>query len=207
LVFARYGSGSNAAFAGGGAYTDNPGSVFSGLISITTTPISEALQKEYKDTERYPRDSAGLKEILKSHRLDFATALDPWELPYRAEFSVSGPNDVLTLVSNGPDKRPDTNDDFTVLSLQWLYFRPVGKSINDAVFAYKRETGAYIRDYATLRDVMKKRGIELDVLRDPWGGHTASRFQLPDRTTAFTSPAPAPMVSSILLKAHTHWTT
>jgi hypothetical protein len=164
-----YGSGSNAALAGGGAYTDNPHSVFSGIISSTTTPISEALRKEYRDTERYPRDSAGLKEILKSHRLDFATALDPWDIPYRAEFSVSGPNDVLTLVSNGPDKRPGTNDDFTVLTLPWPYFRPVGKSINEAVFGYQRETGVYIRDYATLRDVMKKRGIELDALRDPWG--------------------------------------
>jgi hypothetical protein len=165
-----YGSESSAELAGGGAYTDQPASIFDGLISYTTTtPISEALQKEYKDTERYPRDEAGLKEILKSHGLDFDKTLDPWDIPYRAGFSVSGSNDVLTLVSNGPDKRPGTSDDFTVLTLQWPYFRPIGKSINEAVFSYQRETGAYIRDYAVLRDVMKKRSTDLDALRDPWG--------------------------------------
>jgi hypothetical protein len=47
------------------------------VISGTTDPISEALRKEYKDAERYPRDGDGLKEILKSHGLDFNRALDP----------------------------------------------------------------------------------------------------------------------------------
>jgi uncharacterized protein YfaS (alpha-2-macroglobulin family) len=166
----RYESEGRAEFTGSGAYHDGASSsVFENLIALTTTPISEALKKEYKDTDRYPRDAAGLKEILRSHGLDFNATLDPWDISYRAEFSVSGQQDVLTLISNGPDKRPGTKDDFTVLTLGWPYFRPLGKLMNEAVFAYQRETGKYIRDYPTLRDEMKKRGADLDALRDPWG--------------------------------------
>jgi hypothetical protein len=166
----RYDSEGTAKFTGSGSYTGlRCQSVFELMISGTTTPISEALSREYKETERYPRDAAGLKEILKSHGLDFNTTLDPWDTPYRAEFSVSGEKDVLTLISNGADKRPGTEDDFAVLTLGWPYFRPIGKLMNEVVFAYQRETGKYIRDYPTLRDEMKKRGADLDALRDPWG--------------------------------------
>ena len=166
----RYESEGTAKFTGSGSYHNESSlSVFKNLIAGTTDPISEALNREYKDNERYPRDAAGLKEILKSHGLDFNTTLDPWDVPYRAEFSVSGATDVLTLISNGPDKRPGTEDDFAVLTLDWPYFRPIGKLMNEAVFAYQRETGKYIRDYPTLRDEMKKRGADLDALRDPWG--------------------------------------
>lgn len=161
--------GRSAEFAGGLAYTAQPSSVFDRLISGQITPISEALSKEYKHTESYPHDRAGLKEILKAHGIDFDTTLDPWDLPYRAEFSFSGPNDVLSLVSNGPDKRAGTKDDLTVLTLKWPYFRPVGKSINEAIFRYQRETGKYVRDYPTLLSEMKKQGTDLDALRDPWG--------------------------------------
>ena len=157
-------------FTGSGSYTGAQcRSVFQSMISGATIPISEALSKEYKDTERYPRDVAGLTEILRSRGLDLSTTLDPWGVPYRAEFSVSGQQDVIALVSNGPDKRTGTEDDFPVLTLGWPYFRPLGKLMNEAVFAYQRETGKYIRDYPTLRDEMKKRGADLDALRDPWG--------------------------------------
>jgi hypothetical protein len=159
-----------ARFTGSGSYTGlQCKGVFASVISGMTTHFSDALSKEYKEMERYPRDAAGLKEILKSHGLDFNTALDPWDVPYRAEFSVSGPKDVLTLISSGPDKRAGTEDDFTVLTLGWPYFRPLGKLMNEVVFAYLRETAKYIRDYPTLRDAMKKRGADLDALRDPWG--------------------------------------
>jgi hypothetical protein len=167
-------------------------SVLQNVISGTTDPISEALRKEYKDAERYPRDGDGLKEILKSHGLDFNRALDPWDVPYRVEFSVSGPKDVLTMISTGPDKRPGTEDDFTVLTLGWPYFRPIGKLINEAIFAYQRKTGKYIRDYPTLRDEMKKRGTDLDALRDPWGRPYRFTFSIagPYYNTRVTSAGP-----------------
>jgi hypothetical protein len=180
-------------FTGSGSYTSlQCKSVLQKVISGTTDPISEALHKEYKDTERYARDADGLKEILKTHGLDFNTALDPWDVPYRAGFSVSGPKDVLTLISSGPDKRPGTEDDFTVLTLGWPYFRPIGKLINEAIFAYQRETGKYIRDYPTLRAEMKKRGTDLDALRDPWGRSYRFTFSIagPYYNTRVTSAGP-----------------
>ncbi|HEY6249669.1 MAG TPA: MG2 domain-containing protein, partial [Candidatus Angelobacter sp.] len=189
----------SAEFTGSGSYHDRGShSVFENLIFHTTTPISEALKKEYKASDRYPHDAAGLKEILKTHGLDFNTTLDPWEVPYRAEFSVSGQNDVFTLLSNGPDKRPGTEDDFTVLTLGWPYFRPVGKLMNEAVFAYQHETGKYIRDYPTLRDEMKKRGADLDALRDPWGRPYRFTFSIAGAyyNTCVTSAGPDGIFSS-----------
>jgi hypothetical protein len=189
----RYESEGTAKFTGSGSYSSlQCKSVLQNVISGTITPVSEALRKEYKDTERYPRDGDGLKEILKSHGLDFNTALDPWDVPYRTEFSVSGPKDVLTLISTGPDKRHGTEDDFTVLTLGWPYFRPIGKLLNEAIFAYQRETGKYIRDYPTLRDEMKKRGTDLDALRDPWGRPYRFTFSIagPYYNTRVTSAGP-----------------
>jgi hypothetical protein len=195
----RYESEVTARFTGSGSYSGlYCKSVFKNVISRTTTPLSEALHKEYKSTERYPRDADGLKEILKSHGLDFNRTLDPWEAPYRAEFSVDGQKDVLTLISNGPDKRPGTEDDFTVLTLGWPYFRPLGRLMNEVVFAYQRETGKYIRDYPTLRDEMKKRGADLDALRDPWGRPYQFTFSIagPYYNTRVTSAGPDGIFSS-----------
>ncbi|MBZ5492149.1 MAG: carboxypeptidase-like regulatory domain-containing protein [Acidobacteriia bacterium] len=189
----RYESEGTVEFTGSGSYTSlQCKSVLRRVISGTTDPIFEALRKEYKDTERYARDADGLKEILKFHGLDFNTALDPWDVSYRAEFSVSGPKDVLTLISSGPNKRPGTEDDFTVLTLGWPYFRPIGKLINGAIFAYQRETGKYIRDYPTLRAEMKKRGTDLDALRDPWGRPYRFTFSIagPYYNTRVTSAGP-----------------
>jgi hypothetical protein len=165
-----YESKGAAQFTGSGSYNGlQCSSVFQSVNSRAMTRISDALSTEYKNAGHYPHDPAGLKEILKSRGLDLNTTLDPWDVPYRAEFSVSGVNDVVTLISNGPDKRPGTEDDFSVLTLGWPYFRPLGKLMNETVFTYQRETGKYIRDYPTLRDEMKKRGADLDALRDPWG--------------------------------------
>ena len=91
---------------------------------------------------------------------------------------MSGQYDVLSLLSDGVDKTPNTKDDFVALRLGWPYFHQTGVAIDNAVHAVLRDTGNYIRDYATLREEMKKKNIDLDALRDPWGHPYAYHFEI-----------------------------
>ena len=91
---------------------------------------------------------------------------------------MSGQYDVLSLFSDGVDKNPNTKDDFLALSFGWPYFHQTGVAIDNASHAFYESTGKYIRDYATLREEMKKKKIDLDALRDPWGHPYSYHFEI-----------------------------
>jgi hypothetical protein len=142
--------------------------------------FNKELQAELQETNRalpnwalvkgeYPHNEAEVREALKAAGIDFDHVCDPWGVPFRAVFGVRGAKSFLNLVSNGIDKRPGTEDDFIASHFEWWYFGKIGMAINAAVKEYAAQTGKFIRDYATLREEMKKRGVDLDTLRDPWG--------------------------------------
>ena len=85
---------------------------------------------------------------------------------------------MLSLVSNGVDKKPGTSDDFAVFYIRRKYFRKVGLAIEGAVGLHIKETHQYIRDYSILRDELRKRQIDLDSLRDPWGTPYRYSFEI-----------------------------
>ncbi len=159
----------NVQLAGGEDYVRGAGQVYFNSISRSLEPVRKALGETYGQEGRYPKDDAQLKAILSAKGVDLTKILDPWGMPYRAQFSVSGPSDVLTFKSNGPDKIPGTLDDVNSTSMQWPYFGPIGQLIDQVVQAYPNQTGKYIRDYTTLRQAMKAKAVDTDALLDPWG--------------------------------------
>lgn len=150
--------------------------IYTPIMAARLQPLKSALDVRYAQSAEYPRDAGTLRRILTDAGINFESLRDSWDTPYRAVFTTERESDVLTIKSAGADKRFDTHDDFSVLSLRWLYFRPVGEAINRAVSAYHTRTGAYIRDYATLRDRVRGAGIDLDALRDHWGEPYDFRF-------------------------------
>ena len=50
-----------------------------------------------------------------------------------------------------------------------VYFKFIGESMNRAVANYQAQSGDYIRDAAMLKNELKREGVDLDTLRDPWG--------------------------------------
>jgi uncharacterized protein YfaS (alpha-2-macroglobulin family) len=145
-----------------------------------STEFAKELASELKETRKalvawaevhgeYPGDEAEVRAALKAAGMKFDDVRDPWGVPFRAVFSADGKKSVLQLMSNGMDKKPGTGDDFAADHFEWPYFGKTGRAINVAAREYADRTGKYIQDYATLREEMQKRGVNLDELRDPWG--------------------------------------
>ena len=160
----------NVRLTGGENYSRGAGSVFAELMTNSLKPVREALQATYDKEARYPKNDAELNAILAAKGIDLAKITDPWGLN-RAEYSVSGAFDVLTFKSNGPDKKAGTADDADATSMQWQYFRKTGQIIDQMAREYPYKTGNYIRDYPTLRQVMKTKDLDPDTMLDPWGHH------------------------------------
>jgi hypothetical protein len=172
-------------------------------IEQTIKPLREALIRLYTTSGVFPTNDRELVSILKGagmytgspddpwtgpadpkintgySRIYPQALRDPWMVPYHRQFSLEGPFEVLRLVSDGLDKTPGTADDFAALTIRWPYFATVGELIDVVVAEYELRTGTQIRDYQTLSSEMKKSGIDLDALRDPWGSPYSYTFAVP----------------------------
>ncbi|HSK71935.1 MAG TPA: alpha-2-macroglobulin family protein [Pyrinomonadaceae bacterium] len=143
-------------------------SVFGEYLDRQLAPIEAALKNAYAKDYSRPADEISLRKILLENGMDFSSLRDPWGVGFRPKFEIEGANDVLDLQSSGADKKFDTKDDFTVLKMSFSYFLPIGKTIDRAVSDYYKATGAFIRDYKTLRDELRKQNFDLDNFRDRW---------------------------------------
>jgi hypothetical protein len=162
-----YGSGRHV--FGGTHFLRSQSIVFQELIAAQLAPASEALKRRYDATAEYPSDDASLARILSAAGIDLASLRDPWGRPFRAEFYAEGDQYLLELMSDGADKRTGTEDDFGAPRFAWPYFEKVGEAMNRSASAYHARTGGYVRDLATLGEELRREGVDLGALRDPWG--------------------------------------
>jgi hypothetical protein len=75
--------------------------------------IEPTLKKLYAQSGRFPKTGKELIEELKEAGIDFPSLRDGWGMPYRALFRER----VIYLVSNGPDKIPDSKDDYAAAEI------------------------------------------------------------------------------------------
>jgi hypothetical protein len=152
--------------------------LFSGPIESQFREVRSALVKTYERTRLYPTDEASLNRLLSDSGITFNSLRDPWGTPYRPLFFIEGQDNLLLIKSAGPDKKHDTHDDFSVSQLLWPYFRSTGEAIDRAVQAFHRRTGGFIRNPNTLREELRREGIDLDGLRDPWSKPYLFKFEV-----------------------------
>lgn len=152
--------------------------IFSRPINSQVAPVADALTKIYEKTRAYPADQSTLDRLLSGAGINLASLRDPWGNPFFPVFSIEGAQDVFVLKSAGPDERVDTNDDFSVTRLSWPYFRTMGEAIDRVAESYQRRTDRVIRDLNTLRDELRREGIDLDSLRDRRGGRPDINFEV-----------------------------
>jgi hypothetical protein len=167
-------------------------SVFASSINPQMKLIKAALDRHYQEKAEYPKTEAMLRKYLSEEGINFDDARDPWGMPYFARIRVEGAMDVLNIVTAGPDKKVDTEDDRGLLEMEWPYFKPYSMVIDRAVHEFHKREGGYIRDARTLEGELSRSGIDFDSLRDPWGtpykltfGITQSRY-----TVEVTSAGP-----------------
>lgn len=131
-------------------YNAEAKSIFGESIKRQFAPVEKALNEAYKVDYSHPTDEASLRSMLAAASIDSKSLSDPWGMPYRAVFSVEKARDIVTFLSNGPDKIVDTADDFTAFTIGFEYFTPIGKAIDTAVNNYSAATGEVIRDKKSL---------------------------------------------------------
>ena len=128
-------------------YDEEAKSIFADHINRQMQPLVNGLRIAYDQWNYlHPTNDAGLRSILDNFGVDFDEMHDPWGTRYKAEFSVAGIRDVVTIKTAGPDKALDTRDDFTAVTNGFEYFTTMGRAIDAAVRNYNARTGKFIRD-------------------------------------------------------------
>jgi A-macroglobulin TED domain/Alpha-2-macroglobulin family/MG2 domain/Carboxypeptidase regulatory-like domain/Macroglobulin domain MG3/A-macroglobulin receptor binding domain/Alpha-2-macroglobulin bait region domain len=155
-------------FFGSSGY-ESAASAFKDLIKGELAPLKSALDVEYQANCAYPKNEEVLRRLAWLGGISFNSLRDPWETPYRTAFFPQRATDVFEMTSAGPDKQFGTDDDFSALHIERIYFRFTGEAINRAVARFHARTGRFIRDAMSLKTELHNEGIDFDSLRDPWG--------------------------------------
>jgi hypothetical protein len=175
----RYDDGGRNVF-GGTRFLRSHAEAFQELVGARLASVRDALKRRYDASAEYPTDMDSLARILSAAGVDFNSLRDPWGRPFRAVFYAEGPHAVLEIMSDGMDKRAGTDDDFGAAGFTWPYFRKVAEAMNRAAAGYHARTGGYVRDLATLGEELRREGIDLGSLRDPWGQPYSFEFDVTD---------------------------
>ena len=141
--------------------------VFSFLTNQSFKPARDILDAQYKSGV-FPDNAETLRRLLFEAGLNVDELKDPWGTPYRKVFSIDKADNVLEIISAGPDKVFATRDDFSASRITRGYFRFTGEAISRAVERFHARTGGFIRDAARLKGELQNEGIDIDSLRDPW---------------------------------------
>ena len=149
---------------------------FHSVIEAQLKPVREALGAHYLKTREYPQSEAQLALLLTRSGVEAGVMRDPWGTAYRTAFEVIKGNQVMRLISAGPDKRPGTDDDFEADHINWPYFRALGEKFDRAIDDYQQRLGRFIRNRATLANGLQQSGIKVKALKDPWGKPYDYRF-------------------------------
>lgn len=141
-------------------FIDDLNSAYRDPMALSLTNILHHLDSVYTRTLEYPRDAEALQRMLFQH-----PGLDPWQRPYRPTFGFEGTKHVLRYISDGPDKRPDTEDDLVALAIERAWFAPTGALIRQAL----ARNPDYPATPAEVQRVLAEAGLQFDRLHDPWG--------------------------------------
>jgi hypothetical protein len=169
-------------FFSGEEFTTDAESVFGPTLKAQLKPVDEALFSQHALKSVYPTDETTLQRQMLLAGIDLNEIRDPWGTLYRPRFSVESINDVFELISAGPDKRFDTDDDVIALRRLWQYFSQTAAAIGRTAENYRARTGGFIRDRDTLkRELLAREAIDLDALRDRWGNPYRFEFGVQQR--------------------------
>ncbi len=127
---------------GGDEFETDAENVFRYEITAELKPIETSLSSQYISKSIYPTNETTLRRQLSNAGIEMDEILDPWGMPYRPKFSVDTINDRFELISAGPDKRFETDDDFIAFSKTWMYFNHTASAIQRTVENHYARTGA-----------------------------------------------------------------
>jgi hypothetical protein len=137
------------------------------LMQKQLKPVGDAILAAHP--ARLPGTPGDVHTIANAAALDPTLLLDPWDTPYRVKAAVEWSDEVLRMVSAGPDKRFGTEDDFTIDVMRRNVFARPGarltKLLHDAVAAGKTLPA----NVDGLKQLAWTGGLDLDETFDPDG--------------------------------------
>jgi hypothetical protein len=136
--------------------------------------IDSAAREYHKRTGGYVRDLSTLRDELRRGGFDLDALHDRWGQPYGFDFGVSGSSYTINVKSGGADKvfAPRVglgSDDFLVWTTLTDYFVEKRAAIDAALARHLRETGHFPQTEESLREALRKAGLNPDELRDGRG--------------------------------------
>jgi len=124
------------------------------------------------------RDRETLQAELLKSGVDFNALADPWGLPYETRFSISGSYYVTEIVSHGEHPQVTKENHGTIVWTDRVdYFVKSRENINKVLTAHLNSGGSYPTTEAGFKEILRKAGVDLDELRDPWGHAYYVAFQ------------------------------
>lgn len=140
--------------------------------------IESASQDLVAKEGRFIRDRETLQAELLKRGVDFNALTDPWGVPYEVRFSISGTNYVTQIVSHGEHPELRKNNNGTVVWTDRIdYFFKSRERIDNVLTAYLHSGGVSPTTETQFKEILRKSGVDLDELRDPWGHPYSIVFQ------------------------------
>ena len=143
--------------------------VFAGILELQIGPARNALRSYLATHTSLPTTVSGLDELLAAQKLSLSALRDPWGKPFHLVATPSSTIMALDLVSDGPDKKPGTSDDFLEPLDYWTWFAPYASDLRRVLVNDHIRTKSYIRDLPALTAAMQANHIDFAAWRDPWG--------------------------------------
>ncbi len=143
--------------------------VFDYIINGEVGQARKALEHYLESHPDAPTTIPELDALLAPDKLSISAMRDPWDMPLRLTAEPNYLQFNLTLISNGPDKLPNTPDDFTIFLAHWNWFARHESDLRRVLIDDHQRTGGFIRDLPALTAAMQADHIDFKAWRDPWG--------------------------------------
>ena len=134
------------------------------------TILAKAGKELMEKQGRFIRDRGALHAEMLKQGVDIEALRDPWGQQYETRFLISGRYYLTQLVSHGEELAGKKKGNGTIVWEDRVdYFETSRRHIDRVLAAYVDATGKYPINELQLKTVLRKAGLDLDKLPDPWG--------------------------------------
>ena len=143
---------------------DSEERIYQSQMETSLKPVGVAVMAAR--TPHFPGSLERLQAVARAAGLNDALLMDPWDTPYKVSTAVDGSNEVLKLISAGPDKKFGTNDDFEIELAQRNVFASAGERLTELLRKVADAGHSLPGTVQGLKQLALDGGLDLDSQQD-----------------------------------------
>jgi hypothetical protein len=143
---------------------DSEERIYQSQMEASLKPLGVAVMAAR--TPHFPVSLEGLQAVARAAGLNDALLKDPWDTPYKVSTAVDGSDEVLKLISAGPDKKFVTNDDFELELAQRNVFAAAGERLAELLRKAVAAGHPLPGTVEGLKQLARDGGLDLDSQQD-----------------------------------------